>query len=194
MVFLVVGLGNPGLRYANSRHNAGFMVVEKVAEKTGIGISGRQFDGECGSGFCGETKLILFKPQTFMNNSGEPVRKIMGFYGLNTDAAVVAHDEVDLPVGRIQVKTGGGSAGHNGVKSVAGRIGSGFARLRVGVGRPPAGVDTADYVLSGFTREETGDVEDSVSRAADAVIEMASKGVESVMNRYNTNQKQHNGG
>lgn len=191
----MVGLGNPGLRYKNSRHNAGFMVVEKVAEKTGIGISGKKFDGEYGSGFCGDTKLILFKPQTFMNNSGEPVRKIMGFYGLNTGAVAVAHDEVDLPVGRIQIKLGGGSAGHNGIKSVAGKTGGGFARIRVGVGRPPAGVDTDNYVLSGFTREETGEVEDSVSRAADAVIEIASRGVESAMNQYNTKLKtQTNGG
>lgn len=193
MVFLVVGLGNPGSRYAGDRHNAGFMAVDKIAEKTGIAISGKKFDGECGSGFCGETKLILFKPQTFMNNSGEPVRKIMGFYGLGAGDVAVAHDEVDLPVGRIQVKQGGGSAGHNGVRSVAGGIGSNFARIRIGVGRPPAGVDTDDYVLSRFAGEEREAVEDSVSRAADAAIEAASRGVESAMNRYNT-KNQTNGG
>ena len=183
----MVGLGNPGLRYRNNRHNAGFLAVDKIAEKTGIEISGREFDGEYGSGFHGDIKLILFKPQTYMNNSGEPVRKIMSFHKLRIGSVAVAHDEVDLPVGRIQVKLGGGSAGHNGIKSVADSIGSDFARLRIGVGRPDAGMETADYVLRDFAGEETDAVHESITRAADAVIDMSSNGVESAMNRYNTN-------
>ncbi len=186
MVFLVVGLGNPGLRYRKNRHNAGFMAVERVAGKTGIEISKTDFGGTYGSGFHGETKLIVFKPETYMNNSGEPVRKIMNFYGIEKENLVVAHDEVDLPVGRIQVKLSGGSAGHNGIKSVAASVGNEFARVRIGVGKPaPGGMDVADYVLADFDGSEMETVAQSIDTAAAAVCEIVSDGVAEAMNRHN---------
>lgn len=185
MVFLVVGLGNPGARYERSRHNAGFMAVDKVAEKTGIEISKKQFGGICGSGFYAEARLVVFKPGNYMNNSGEPVRQMMRFYGIENRNLIVAHDEVDLPVGRIQVKLGGGSAGHNGIKSLIELMGSGFTRVRIGVGKPEAGMETADYVLADFGKEERGGVEDSLDRAAEAVCETVSSGARSAMDKYN---------
>ena len=187
MAFLVVGLGNPGLRYSRNRHNVGFMAVDRFAKKTGIEISKKDFGGSYGSGFHGDVKLILFKPETYMNNSGDPVRRIMHFYGIESMNLVVAHDEVDLPVGRIQVKWGGGSAGHNGIKSVIESIGSEFARVRIGVGKSTIGRETADHVLENFSREESGAIEDSIEKAAVAVCEIASEGAQSAMNKYNRN-------
>ncbi len=185
MAFIIVGLGNPGLRYSRNRHNVGFMAVEKVAEKIGIEISKNDFRGSCGSGFHGDIKLILFKPENYMNNSGDPVRGIMNFHNIEKTNLVVVHDEIDLPVGRVQVKLGGGSAGHNGIKSVIESVGSEFTRIRIGVGKSAIGRETADHVLENFTEEEFGAIKDSVGKAADAACEIAAEGVESAMNKYN---------
>ncbi len=185
MAFLVVGLGNPGLQYSRNRHNAGFMAVEKVAEKVGIEITKKDFGGIYGSGFYREVKLIVFKPRTYMNNSGEPVRKIMRFHNMKNEDLVAVHDEIDLSVGRIQVKSGGGSAGHNGIKSLAQQLGSDFVRVRIGIGKPEGVMEAADYVLSDFGKEELGAVEDSIEKAADAVCEIVSFGAMSAMNKYN---------
>ncbi|WP_462137551.1 aminoacyl-tRNA hydrolase [Candidatus Mycalebacterium sp.] len=185
MAFIIVGLGNPGLRYNRNRHNVGFMAVDKVAEKIGIEISKKDFGGSYGSGFHGDLKLIMFKPETYMNNSGDPVRRIMNFHGIEKTNLVVVHDEVDLPVGHIQVKWGGGSAGHNGIKSVIESVGSEFARLRIGVGKSAIGRETADHVLENFSEEESGAIKDSIEKAADAACEIASEGAESAMNKYN---------
>ncbi len=187
MAFLVVGLGNPGSQYGRSRHNAGFAAVERVAEKAGIEISRNDFGGSYGIGFYGEHKIIVFKPETYMNNSGEPVRKIMRFYGMRNEKLIVAHDEIDLPVGHVQVKVGGGSAGHNGIKSLVERMGSEFARVRIGVGKPETGMEIADYVLADFSKEERGAVEDSIEKAAEAVCEIVSLGAQSAMGKYNRN-------
>jgi len=187
VAFLLVGLGNPGLRYKRNRHNIGFMVAEKVAEKAGIEISRRGFGGRYGNGFRGDLKIIVFKPETYMNNSGEPVRRIMNFFGIEKEHLAVAHDEVDLPAGRIQVKLGGGSAGHNGIKSVIDRLGSDFTRLRIGVGKSTTEVETAAYVLEDFRDEEMDTVMNSIEKAADAVCEIVSSGAESAMNKYNGN-------
>lgn len=187
MAFLVVGLGNPGLRYSRNRHNAGFMAADRVAEKVGIEISKKDFGGSYGSGFHGDVKIIVFKPETYMNKSGDPVRRIMNFHGIGNANLVVAHDEVDLPIGRIQVKWGGGSAGHNGIKSVIGSVGSEFARVRIGVGKSTIGRETADHVLEDFGKEESGAIEDSIEKATDAVCKIAAQGVESAMNKYNRN-------
>ncbi len=185
VAFLIAGLGNPGLRYKRNRHNVGFMAVEKVAERIGIEISRKGFGGSYGSGFLEGVKMIVFKPETYMNNSGEPVRRIMQFHGIGKENLVVAHDEVDLPVGRIQVKLGGGSAGHNGVKSLINRLGNDFIRLRIGVGKSKTGVETAVYVLEDFRDEEMNAVMGSVERATEAVCEVVSSGAEAAMNKYN---------
>ncbi len=189
MAFLVVGLGNPGLQYKLNRHNVGFMAVEKVAQKVGIEFSKKEFGGTCGFGlYDGNGKMIVFKPQTYMNNSGEPVRQIMRFHKIENRDMVVIHDEVDLPVGSIQVKLGGGSAGHNGIKSLIRNLGSDFARVRIGVGKPlVAGIETADHVLSDFKKDEAAQIEGSIKKAVDAVCEITSQGIETAMNKYNRN-------
>lgn len=185
MAFLVVGLGNPGPRYGRNRHNAGFMAVEKFAEKVGIEFSKKKFGGTYGKGFYGGGSVFVFKPETYMNNSGEPVRKMMRFHDIDTGSLIAVHDEVDLPVGRVQVKLGGGSAGHNGIKSIVERTGSGFTRVRIGVGRPEAQTETADHVLSDFRADEIRAVEAALEKAADAVCEIVSSGAPEAMNKYN---------
>ena len=182
---LVVGLGNPGRKHERDRHNLGFMVVDELA---------RRHDGTFKSKFSGLVadvrvdglRLALLKPDTFMNDSGRSVQPAAGFYKTPLDALLVVHDEVDLEVGRIQARLGGGLAGHNGLRSIAGRLGSQeFLRLRVGVGRPGRGDprDVADFVLSPFAPED--DAESIVARAANAVQSLAADGLDETQRLFN---------
>jgi len=182
---LVVGLGNPGRRHAGERHNVGFMVVDELARRTNASFKGK-FSGHLGEARIGQGRIALLKPDTYMNESGRSVQPAVAFYKTPLDTVLVVHDEVDLDHGRLQVRLGGGLAGHNGLRSIAGRLGSpDFLRLRVGVGRPGRGDqrEVADYVLAAFTPEDDADA--LVGRAADAVESLLESGLAVTQHRYN---------
>lgn len=182
---LVVGLGNPETKYSGSPHNVGFMVVEELARRHGISVRGK-FSGKVGDLRLESTRVVVLQPLTYVNRSGESVRQAMRFYKLPPEALVVVHDEVDLTPGRIQVRAGGGLAGHNGLKSIASHLGTqDFLRVRIGVGRPGRGDrrSVADYVLSRFSPDI--DVEGIVARAADAVELIARDGLDEAQRRFN---------
>jgi PTH1 family peptidyl-tRNA hydrolase len=182
---LVVGLGNPGRRHERDRHNLGFMVVDELARRHDGTFKGK-FSGHVADVRVDGRRLALLKPDTFMNDSGRSVQPATAFYKTPLDALLVVHDEVDLEVGRLQARLGGGLAGHNGLRSIAGRVGSPeFLRLRVGVGRPGRGDPraVADFVLAPFAPED--DPEALVARAADAVESLATAGLEETQRRFN---------
>jgi peptidyl-tRNA hydrolase, PTH1 family len=182
---LVVGLGNPGRKHERDRHNVGFMVVDELARRLGGTFKGK-FSGHVAEVRLDGARLALLKPDTFMNDSGRSVQPAGAFYKIPLEALVVVHDEVDLDVGRLQARLGGGLAGHNGLRSIAGRLGSQeFLRLRVGVGRPGRGDPraVADFVLAPFAPEDDGEV--IVRRAAGAVELLAAAGLEATQRLYN---------
>jgi PTH1 family peptidyl-tRNA hydrolase len=183
---LVAGLGNPGREYADTRHNLGFMVVDELARRHG-GSFRSKFSGDVADVAIEGRRVTLLRPQTFMNESGRSVRAATRFYKTPLDRLLVVHDEVDLELGRMQARLGGGLAGHNGLRSIAREVGSSdFLRLRIGVGRPERGDPrpVADFVLSPFPPEV--DVEELVARAADAVETIATEGLEAAQRRFNT--------
>ena len=182
---LVVGLGNPGREYAGNRHNVGHMVADELARRHG-GSWRSKFSGQMADIRIDDHRVGLLKPETYMNESGRSVQAAAAFYKLEPDAILVVHDESDLDTGRLQARLGGGLAGHNGLRSIAQRLGSReFLRLRVGVGRPGRGDPrpVADYVLSPFAAED--DVTAIVSRASDAVETLATEGLEETQRRFN---------
>ena len=185
MDFLVAGLGNPGPEHARDRHNIGWMVVDELAHRHD-GSFRSKFRGRLGDVRVGEAKLALLKPETYMNESGASIQAAAAFYKLPGEQVLVVHDDVDLETGRLQARLGGGLAGHNGLRSIAQRLGSqDFLRLRVGVGRPGRGDPrpVADYVLSAFAPED--DAEAIVGRACDAVEALAADGLEETQRRFN---------
>jgi peptidyl-tRNA hydrolase, PTH1 family len=182
---LVVGLGNPGREYARNRHNVGFMVDDELVRRHG-GSWRSKFSGDFAEIRIGDGKIALLKPQTYMNDSGRSVGPARRFYKVEPGALAVVHDEVDLEAGRLQVRLGGGLAGHNGLRSIAQALGTReFLRLRVGVGRPERGDrrPLADFLLSDF--DESTDVQGLVARAADAVEVLTRDGLEEAQRRYN---------
>ena len=189
--WLVVGLGNPGAEYAATRHNAGFLVVDLLAERLGARLArhkrGHALAAEAKLGLPGPlTPLVLVEPLSFMNASRGPVKALAAFYGVAADRMVVVHDELDLPFGTIRTKQGGGDKGHNGLKSLRGSLGTGdFYRVRVGVGRPPGRQDPADWVLKGFGATERRELPEVVDRAADTVECLLTEGLEATQNRFN---------
>lgn len=182
---LVAGLGNPGREHAHDRHNVGWMVVDELARRHGGSFKGK-FRGRLADVRVGEAKLALLKPETYMNESGASIQAAGAFYKLAPGQVLVVHDDVDLETSRLQARLGGGLAGHNGLRSIAQRLGSQeFLRLRIGVGRPGRGDPrpVADYVLSGFPPED--DREAVVARAADAVECLVAEGLEETQRRFN---------
>jgi peptidyl-tRNA hydrolase, PTH1 family len=182
---LVAGLGNPGPEHARDRHNVGWMVVDELARRHQGSFKGK-FRGRLADVRVGSAKLALLKPETYMNESGAAIQAAASFYKLPPEQVVVVHDDVDLETARLQTRLGGGLAGHNGLRSIAQRLGSqDFLRLRIGVGRPGRGDPrpVADYVLAGFTPED--DAEAIVGRAADAVECLVAEGLEETQRRFN---------
>ena len=182
---LVVGLGNPGREYALDRHNVGRMVVDELARRHG-GVLRSKFSGRLAEVCLAEARVALLEPETFMNESGRSVSAARRFFKVPVEDVLVVHDEVDLDVGRLQARAGGGLAGHNGLRSIAATLGSQeFLRLRVGVGRPERGDrrPVADYVLSPFTAED--DAEQIVAASADAVETLVAEGLEETQRRFN---------
>src|SRR5215831_16258368 len=167
-MWLIVGLGNPGPEYAGNRHNIGFMVVDEIAQRARVGHAWRKkFGGELLQAEVAGAGAILLKPMKYMNLSGEVVQPVAAFFQIEPQRMLVIHDELDLPFGRIQVKLGGGTAGHNGLKSIAQRMGSpDFLRVRVGIGRPDR-MDPADYVLHELSKAEQKELPFQIADAAD---------------------------
>ena len=183
---LLVGLGNPGPDYARTRHNVGFLVADEVARLTGAGFTLRKFGAEVAEAVAGGERFWILKPQTYMNHSGEAVGAAMRFWKLDVADLVVVHDDLELDSFRVQVKVGGGHAGHNGLKSVNAHVGTPeYARVRVGVGRPPVQVDPADWVLGRFPRSEDREVLEVVERGAAAARAVVVDGAAKAMNEFN---------
>ncbi len=184
-VKLLAGLGNPGSRYQWTRHNAGFMVLDRLSALAGIPLARKAFSGLCGEGHWLGNRIILLKPQTFMNLSGRSVAEAARFYKIELNDLIVVHDDLDIPFGRIKMKLGGGNGGHNGLKSLAACLGSGeFIRLRIGIGRPVRG-DVVDYVLSSFEKDEMNDLLPVLDGAADMLETLLAEGLPKAMSIYN---------
>lgn len=189
---LVVGLGNPGPKYAATRHNVGFMAVDELARRHGLRFSTKQGDSEIARGEIGGTRVILAKPQTYMNNSGRAVGALARFYKLPSTRVVVIYDELDLPVGTIRMREKGSANGHNGLKSVIQHLGTqDFPRLRIGISRPAiTDHKQIDWVLGRFTKDEQEVMDGTIPRAADAIEAIITLGIERAMNKYNTREEQ----
>ena len=186
MKIVVVGLGNPGKRYERTRHNAGFMAVGELARRLRIEVFQEKSHSLIGRGRIETAQIVLAKPQTFMNESGRAVAAILHDFYVSPGDLIVIHDDLDLPLGTVRIKTGGGHSGHNGLRSVIESLGtSDFVRVRMGIGRPAQGVDSADYVLSPFLSDEKKAVADEADRAADAVLAIASQGMTKAMSLFN---------
>ena len=187
-MFVIVGLGNPGKKYETTRHNAGFMAIDALAEKYGISVTEKKHKALCGTGIINGVKVLLVKPQTFMNLSGESVGEVMNFYKLDPEEdLLVVFDDISLAPGSIRIRKKGSAGGHNGIKSIIAHTGTqGFMRVKVGVGEKPAGWDLADYVLGHFSKEEQETMEQTIKKdVTDAVSLIASGDVDKAMNQYN---------
>ena len=181
-MFLIVGLGNPGAEYVGTRHNVGFMAVDVLAEKYGFGPWRTKFDGLIAEGKIGEHKVFLLKPQTYMNLSGNSVVKAAMFYKILPQNIVVVHDDIDLEVSKLKAKTGGGTGGHNGLKSIDAHITNAYHRVRIGVGHPK-GADAIDYVLSGFSKEEKICLMDNIDIVVNNIEVLLNEGMPAFSNK-----------
>lgn len=192
-VWLVVGLGNPGPRYAGTRHNVGYLVVDELARRMGGSLRahksgrGEVLEGRFAVPGVEAPKVVLARARGYMNESGGPVKAIAGFYGVPPERIVAIHDELDIPFGTLRVKLGGGDNGHNGLRSMRSSLGTGdFHRVRVGVGRPPGRQDPADFVLSDYNAAERKELPFQVDRAADAIECLIEKGLAETQQRFNS--------
>jgi len=184
---MIVGLGNPGPRYARNRHNIGFQIVDALAQKHGLGLDKRQFKALISLGRIVDQRVLLVKPQTYMNLSGEAVQPLVSYYKIALSDLMVVFDDMDLPLGAIRLRPFGGAGGHNGMKSIIARLGSNrFPRLRVGIDRPPGRMDPAAYVLQDFSSEEEAIMAQARDRAVRALETWLTEGIDAAMNAFNT--------
>lgn len=184
--YLLIGLGNPGREYQTNRHNFGFMLIDRLAVRLGARGLKVQSQAIVTSAIYEDRKLILAKPQTYMNLSGQSIQGLAHFYKLPLENLLVAYDDLDLPFGTIRLRPGGGPGGQKGVASTIERLGTkDFARLRLGIGRPPGRMDPAAYVLQDFSREEVKTLSEILDRAADAALEFVMHGLDKAMNKFN---------
>ncbi|HXX35705.1 MAG TPA: aminoacyl-tRNA hydrolase [Thermodesulfobacteriota bacterium] len=182
---IIVGLGNPGTAYRMSRHNIGFQVVDHLARMNQLSIRTKRFKSLYGTGYIDSEHVVLAKPVTFMNRSGEAVKKAADFFGLTVEDLVVVHDDLDLPFGKLRFKRRGGDGGHQGVRSVIECMGgNNFLRLKVGIGRPPEGMDPAEYVLEVFSDVEQSQLDQILSRAVESLRAVFLQGLEKAMNQF----------
>jgi peptidyl-tRNA hydrolase, PTH1 family len=182
---LVVGLGNPGPRYAGNRHNVGFMVLEELGARVGGRFKAHKSNSDVLEGRLTGRRVVLARPRSFMNLAGGPVAGLARFYKLPPAATVVVHDELDLPYGTVRLKLGGGENGHNGLRSISKSLGTrDYYRVRFGVGRPPGRMDPADFVLRDFATTERKELPFAVDRCADAVEALIGKGLEAAQNAF----------
>ena len=184
--YLIAGLGNPGVQYRQTRHNAGFMVLDRLAARLGVTFSRLESKALVTKADYQGSRIVLVKPHTFMNLSGQPVGSLSRYYKVPREKLLVAYDEVDLPLGTLRIRPGGGSAGHKGISSIIERLGSqDFPRLRVGVSRPPGRMEAADYVLQEFAASEKELLHVALDTAVDAILVFVSEGLEAAMNKFN---------
>lgn len=189
-VYLLAGLGNPGREYRETRHNIGFMVIDSFGARHKIKMNKVQNKAIVGSGFVGDARVILVKPQTYMNLSGQAVSALVRYYKVPLENLIVGHDDVDLPFLTIRMRPAGGSAGQKGMASIIDQLGTQtFARLRMGIGRPPGQMDAASYVLQHFTKSEKDELGTFLDRAVEALNCFLSEGLETAMNRFNVADK-----
>ncbi len=191
---IIVGLGNPGPLYERSRHNVGFQVVDRFAAVHHILISTKRFRSLLGKGLIDSREIVLIKPMTFMNRSGETVQKVLHYFKVHCEDLIVIHDDLDLPLGTLRFKSRGGDGGHLGVRSIIESVGGNqFARLKIGIGRPPEGVDPATYVLSPFFPDEEPLIMEVVDQATEALKVMLIEGMQTAMNRFQKKSKTEEG-
>ena len=182
---LIVGLGNPGVKYEFTRHNIGFLILDKVAEKLNTDISKDKFKGKFNKKSYNGEEVVLLKPLTYMNLSGESVLPALKFFKIEVKDILVIHDELDVLFGKIKFKKGGGLAGHNGLKSIAASLSKQeFNRLRVGIGRPEGRISVSDYVLQRFSDEDMAELDDLIEKSADAVIYYLENDILDAMNQF----------
>lgn len=186
-MYLIVGLGNPGTKYAHTRHNVGFDVMEKLSKKLNVSISREKDEALIGECFVGGKKAILALPQTYMNLSGEAVMRLVNYYKIEPEDLLVVYDDIDLAPGFIRIRKNGSAGTHNGMRSIIGLLGfENFPRLRVGVGQKREGYELADWVLGHYIGEEADVQDKAFELAADAIIDYIENGIESAMCKYNT--------
>ena len=186
-LWIVVGLGNPGLRYRASRHNVGFRIVDRLSRVSGIGVSQRRAKAVVGEGEVHGHHVVLAKPRTFMNRSGDAVKYLLDRFRAKPEQLLIVYDEMDLPPGRIRIRPSGSAAGHNGLKSIIGAVSTqAFPRLRVGIGKPGPREDDISFVLGGFSDEDNRLVDEASKRAVEAAMCVVQDGIDQAMNRYNS--------
>ena len=186
-MFIIVGLGNPTAEYAGTRHNVGFDVIDQIADKYNISVTERKHHAFCGKGIIGGQKVILVKPQTYMNLSGESVRSVLDFYKVDVETELlVIFDDISLDVGQLRIRKKGSAGGHNGIKNIIQHLGTNvFHRIKVGVGEKPKDYDLADYVLVHFSKGEREQMEEGYKKAVNAVELMLQGEVDAAMNEFN---------
>ncbi|HJC06175.1 MAG TPA: aminoacyl-tRNA hydrolase [Candidatus Enterocloster excrementipullorum] len=185
-MYLIAGLGNPTREYEKTRHNVGFDTIDVLADRINTDVAERKFKGLYGKGMLGGEKVILLKPQTFMNLSGESVRAAADFYKIPPDHIIVIYDDISLDVGHLRIRTKGSAGGHNGIKNIIAHLGTQeFPRIKIGVGGKPPRMDLADYVLSRFPAEERKIMETAFRDAAEAAGVLIAEGPDAAMNRFN---------
>lgn len=196
-MYLIVGLGNPESDYSKTRHNMGFNVINKLSEKYGIEVNKNKFKGLVGNGMIEGEKVILLKPQTFMNLSGESVIEAMNFYKITNEELIIIYDDIDIEPGTIRIRRNGSAGTHNGMRSIVEHIKTeNFARVRVGIGKPKEHIDMISHVIGHIPEDELKALEEGVILAKDAIIEMMKNSIDSAMNKFNkkaiVNNKQEN--
>lgn len=178
--------GNPGTEYERTRHNVGFKAIDKIAENLKISMSKKKFDAIIGDGFCGSEKVMLVKPQTYMNLSGNSIKQIVDFYKLELDKLIVIYDDIDIPIGKIKVKPSGSSGTHNGMRNIVSMLSSeDFTRVRIGTDKPKYNMNLADYVLMPLTKDEEQALEPAINNSAKAVERIINANVQIAMNEFN---------
>ena len=190
MIYLIAGLGNPTREYDKPRHMVGFSVIDVLADKYNIDVSDRKHKALCGKGIIEGEKVLLLKPQTFMNLSGESIREAVDYYKIDPEEIIVIYDDISLEPGQLRIRLKGSAGGHNGIKNIIAHLGTQeFPRIKVGVGAKPPKMDLADYVLSRFGAEEQKVMDEAFQEAAEAAVMMMTTGAERAMNHYNAKKK-----
>ena len=185
-MYLIVGLGNPEEEYSKTRHNMGFNTINKLAEKYNIEVKQKKFQALYGSGIINNEKVILLKPQTYMNLSGNSVKEVIDFYKIDLKNLIVIYDDMDIEPGKIKIRKKGSAGGHNGMKSIIQQIGTeNFGRIRIGIGRPTHKGDEINYVIGAIPEDEVLKLEDGTEKAKEAVVDLIKNGIDDAMNKYN---------
>ena len=186
-MYYIVGLGNPGIQYENTRHNAGFIAIDYLARKYSIDVRKIKFKSLIGQGVISGHKVMLVKPQTYMNNSGEAIREIYKYFDFDHDKLIVIYDDIDIDFGSVRIRKKGSAGTHNGMKSIIYNLEfDDFPRIKVAVGKKPSYMDLANFVLSGFSKQEAKIIEDEVKLASDAIEMILEEGIEKTMSMFNS--------